>query len=461
MIYFNKRSAVFLVTFSICIMHAGVFLVAFSQSTVQTNSILVSSKSVPYATQPGTFETITSLPTPYGDLSIHANVNGSTVSYIKNVAPAKSHFLLAADQKNGLTEFSFYGQNPDKMPDSATVFSIGDTYYMPIEGNPGGNCDPGNDIYVIKWGKTTGPVASQLAGLDECLEADYVRPTNSGLDISVLSADSLKIANWLYDWTTGNLTVKSPKFYQIPTGFLSLVSSKNRLVKTLSTRYGNLALDPSGILFNGAVQNFPNDNGSDYNGFASKVFQDNDTDVVVAELIPDQATGLVFQIISISDGKIALSPYFGSGFEDLSYQMNSPNLQFAVGGYTSKSPTFADQKFQWENGNLVALDAQSTLVPSNTLPANLDIVQSWYVLMNSDGCEVATASPANLIEHDKENGLQDIVSVLVSDSHGAPVAVKVGEPEPGDLEDDTFFFRGYAVCDQYVQNQNSQINQLK
>jgi hypothetical protein len=132
-----------------------------------------------------------------------------------------------------------------------------------------------------------------------------------------------------------------------------------------------------------------------------------------------------------------------------------------VGGYTSKSPTFADQKFQWENGNLVALDAQSTLVPSNTLPANLDIVQSWYVLMNSDGCEVATASPANLIEHDKENGLQDIVSVLVSDSHGAPVAVKVGEPEPGDLEDDTFFFRGYAVCDQYVQNQNSQINQLK
>ncbi|MDR3561961.1 MAG: hypothetical protein P4N59_11080 [Negativicutes bacterium] len=437
---------------------------AFGQTTMQPGTLNISSQDIPYTGEAGTYEQIYTVQTPYGKLIVYTNVDNGKITYVPASGDQSEHVLLFSKATDGPPPASFYGQDITKPTETATIFQGGSTYFLPIEANPGGNCNPGSDVYIVKWASGGPPVISPLAALDgqDCIQGDYVRSTNSGLDISILRGDDLKIENWQYDGTANSITRESSTFYHSPAGFIPLVSQDSPVVKSVTTRYGTLTLDPnSGVTLNGAAQNFPGDPALDFQGFASKVFQDGDNDIVVAEAEPDEATGLVFQILTINSGNINLSQYFGSGFSHLSYQVDGGNTLFYLGEYTRDAPGFSDQHFQLSNGSLTGLDAQARIVPSTSLPVDIAVVSgTWFVLNNADQCALASYSPADMIKTDKADGLQDDVQVLLSDNQGTPVIVRVGEPESGGLEETTLFFRGNLYCVQYKAKQDSQINQL-
>jgi hypothetical protein len=219
---------------------------------------------------------------------------------------------------------------------------------------------------------------------------------------------------------------------------------------------------------NGAIQNFPGTPATDYSGFAPKVFQVGDKDEVIAMQEPDQAAGIVFQVLTITPGNINLSNLFGAGYSYIRYRTDGANVLLSVGEYAANlsdmitAPAFSDQHFQLSNGVLTALDASDRIVPYGNLPQDVAIVSdTWYVLNNADQCAVAPYSPTDMIRTDKANALLDDIQVLLSDSQGTPVIVRVGEPESGGLEETTLFFRGNIYCTQYKAKQDSQINQLQ
>ena len=377
---------------------------------------------------------------------------------------------------DGPSPSSFYDQvisQSSNLPTATTMYSSGTTYYLAVEANPGGNCNPGSDVYIVKWAAGSAPVLSRLATLksNDCIQADIVIPSKFGLAISILNADDLKVVNWQYDGATNALANQVPQTYHPQPGFIPLVSDDTPVVKSVVTRYGKLELNPnSGILLNGALQNFPGNPAIDYQGFASKIFQDGDKDEVIALQEPDNATGLVFQILTITPNNINLSKLFGAGYSYLSYKVDGANTLLNVGEYaanlsdTIMAPEFSDQHFKLSNGALTGLDTDTVdrIIPSDSLPANISIVSgTWYVATNADECVVAPYSPADMIDRDKANALQDDVQILLSDNQGTPMIVRVGEPKSGGLEEASLFFRGDLYCVQYKTKQDSQINQLQ
>ncbi len=437
----------------------------FGQTAMQSGALSISSQDIPYGGDAGTYEQIYTVKTPYGKLKVYTNLDNGKITYVPLSSDHSEHVLLFSKATDQPAPASFYGQDITKASETASIFKDGSSYFLPIQANPGGNCNPGSDVYIVKWTPRGPPVISPLASLDgeDCIEADYVRATNSSLNISILSRNDLKIENWRYDGAANSITRMSSTIYHSPAGFIPLISREIPVVKSVTTRYGTLTLNPNvGITLNGAVQNFHGNPGIDYQGFASKVFHDGSKDIVVALTEPDDATGLVFQILTITSKNINISKYFGSGFSYLSYHVDGGNTLFDVGEYTSDAPGFSDQHFQLSNGSLTGLDVHARIVPSTYLPADIGVVSgAWYVLTNTDECVVAPYSPADLIDHDRTNALMDDVQILLSDAQGTPVIVRVGEPESGGLEEDTLFFRGDSYCVQYKAAQDSQINQLK
>ena len=59
----------------------GLAQAAFGQSALQTSELHVSSQSVPYAGEAGTYEAVYSVTTPNGKLIIHSNVDNGSLSY--------------------------------------------------------------------------------------------------------------------------------------------------------------------------------------------------------------------------------------------------------------------------------------------------------------------------------------------------------------------------------------------
>jgi hypothetical protein len=448
----------------------GAFLVlvslappAFGQTAMQSGTLSISSQDIPYADEPGTYEQIYTVKTPYGKLNVYTNIDNGKITYVPASSDQSEHVLLFSKAIDHPAPASFYGQDITKASETASIFMDGSTYFLPIEASPGGNCNPGSDVYIVKWAPHGPPVISPLASLGDCIQADYVRATKSGLNISILSRDDLKIANWQYNGVTNSITHVSSAFYHSPADFTPLISQETPVVKSVTTRYGQLTLNRNvGITLNGAVQRFPGSPGIDFQGFASKVFQDGNKDMVVAATEPDEATGLVFQILTITPDIINLSKYFGSGFNYISYRVDGGDILFDVGEYSPNAPRFLDQHLQLSNGILTGLDAYARIVPSTSLPADIGVVSgTWYVLTNTDVCVAASYSPADLIDRDRTNALMDDVQVLLSDAKGKPVIVRVSEPESGGLEETMVFFRGDSYCVQYKTRQDNQINQFK
>jgi hypothetical protein len=89
--------------------------------------------------------------------------------------------------------------------------------------------------------------------------------------------------------------------------------------------------------------------------------------------------------------------------------------------------------------------------------------QEWYVTTNFGNCvrTVSPSSPAALISVDRASGLMDSVLVLKSSTGGRPLIVRVGEPQPGNMETVYMFFRGSAECEVYLKRQQRQIDDLK
>ncbi|MDE1905638.1 MAG: hypothetical protein KGH75_04225 [Rhodospirillales bacterium] len=437
----------------------------FGQTVMQSGTLSISSQDIPYTGDAGTYEQIYTVKTPFGKLNVYTNIDNGKITYVSASSDQSEHVLLFSKAIDQPAPASFYGQDITKTSETASIFMDGSTYFLPIEANPGGNCNPGSDVYIVKWTPHGPPVISPLVSLEnkDCIQADYVRAKNSELNISILSGDDLKIENWQYEGAANSITRMSSTFYHSPTNFVPLISQETPVVKSITTRYGKLTLDPNaGIMLNDAVQNFPGNPGIDYQGFASKVFQDDDKDIVVAVAEPDEATGLVFQVLTITSDNINLSKYFGSGFNYLSYKSDGGNILFDVGEYSPNAPRFLDQNFQLSNGILTGLDTRARIVPSTSLPADIGVVSdTWYVLTNTDVCVAVPYSPADLIDRDRTNALMDDVQVLLSDVQGKPVIVRVSEPESGGLEESLVFFRGDSYCVQYKTRQDNQINQLK
>jgi hypothetical protein len=303
-----------------------------------------------------------------------------------------------------------------------------------------------------------------MAQLDSngCLESDYVGRGNSDLDVSIFSGDSLKIENWHYFYSSGDIVRHNFSLYHPPIGYIPIVSAARPTVKSIMTRYGNLTLDKNGnVLLNGTIQKFPDDTNS-YEGFAPQIFHDGDKEMIVALAEPDMATGQVFQILTMSPTKINLSQYFGSSFSYISYKFSGKNILFDVGKYKFQPPGFSNDHFEIKNGQLISLGTSINNFVSENLPVNISVISNtWYTLTNSNACIIAPYSPADLIKHDRLNALQDNVRILSVGKGGLPIIVQVGEPTTGDLEMVTTFFRGYGPCFEYRKIQAAQIKKLQ
>jgi hypothetical protein len=203
-----------------------------------------------YAGETGTFEQIDTVTTPYGKLIIHSNIDNGTLSYETASGGGSDQVLVTSKGSTGPAPAGLYDQvisQSANSPTMATMYTSGTTYYFAVEASPGGNCNPGNDIYIVKWAAGSAPVLSQLATLDSnaCIQADTVLPTKSGFAISILSGDDLKIVNWAYDRTTDKLIGPTLQAYHSESGFTPLIDQYNPVVKSVVTRYGTLVLDPN------------------------------------------------------------------------------------------------------------------------------------------------------------------------------------------------------------------------
>ncbi|HQT87241.1 MAG TPA: hypothetical protein PK677_01645 [Acidiphilium sp.] len=425
--------------------------------------VKISSQDIPYKGESGTYEQIYTIKLPFGQLIIRTNIDNGTILFLKKNGN-KIQKLYFATIAHSSAPSVFYGQNLNNKNETATIFKRGNDYFIPVEASPGGACNYGNDIYIVKWAKGSNPSISQMAKLDSngCLESDYVGRKKSSLAVSIFSGDSLKIENWRYFYIKGDMHRHNFSLYQSSPGYIPLVSAKRPAVRSIMTRYGNLTLGRSNVvLLNGTIQKFPDDADS-YEGFASRVFQDGDKDIVVALAEPDMATGQVFQILTISPTTINLSRYFGSSFSYISYKFSGKNIFLDVGKYKFEPPGFSNDHFEIKEGGLIGLDTQPDTVVSENLPVNISIISNtWYTLTNSNECIIAPYSPADLIKRDRINALQDNVRILSSGKGGLPIVVQVAEPTSGDLEIMTMFFRGYGPCVQYRKMQAAQIKELQ
>ena len=102
-------------------------------------------------------------------------------------------------------------------------------------------------------------------------------------------------------------------------------------------------------------------------------------------------------------------------------------------------------------------------VKAATQRYNAAVINSWFVITHKGDCIIAQTpnSPADLIQNDLENGLEDDVDVQDKDSDGKPVIVKVGSPRGNNLVSEITFYRGLARCEASWKAHQEELNDLK
>lgn len=333
----------------------------------------VSARSVPFAAEPGTYEEIYSVVTPAGKLVLHTNLDYSTIAYA-GLSDIGAPIELLSPKAGSASQVSFYGQKFSNISQSAIAFQNGNTYYIPINSNPGGNCNSGNNIYIIKWTTGSAPSLSPPTNsIDGCLKESLVNATNNGIKISIYLADDLKKEDWLYDETANRMTFEGAQTYSPPAGFTPLFSPVKPLVQSLKFIDENSRFDieAGAIIHDGQAQASP-DIGANYIGLGSKVLYGDHRVYVLAVVQPSQTNEPVFQLISVSFKSISVSRYFGADCPYLSYEVKDNSIFLDAASYnSSQMPIFIDQHFEITDGMLVPLHSNSQILPSTTLPATL------------------------------------------------------------------------------------------
>ena len=88
---------------------------------------------------------------------------------------------------------------------------------------------------------------------------------------------------------------------------------------------------------------------------------------------------------------------------------------------------------------------------------------TWYLITRDGSCIAARtpSSPAENIQLDRANGLEDTFHILQADASGKPVAVRVDSPRRGSMVAFIVFYRGAAACESARFQQQKQLDYLK
>lgn len=100
-----------------------------------------------------------------------------------------------------------------------------------------------------------------------------------------------------------------------------------------------------------------------------------------------------------------------------------------------------------------------------SFPALAKTTFDWHLVMNNNTCQISNfygehLSPAQLIQADKNMGLQDNVTILERNEDNLPILVQVGEPQGNGMEEVYTFARGKSECLSYANKQKSKYNGL-
>lgn len=104
-------------------------------------------------------------------------------------------------------------------------------------------------------------------------------------------------------------------------------------------------------------------------------------------------------------------------------------------------------------GNQVSADSGT--------PASQNQTSSWYLLNNFNQCVATTISPADEIQGDQEDGLQDTYDIFETNPDQSPLAVKVEIPQANDMVSVLTYFKTLDACQNYLASQSQNLNQLK
>ena len=107
--------------------------------------------------------------------------------------------------------------------------------------------------------------------------------------------------------------------------------------------------------------------------------------------------------------------------------------------------------------------ARKTQSDKETARYAREAARSWFKLTRREECVMASSpySPAQLVEEDRSEGVEDTVAVIEAGADAKPTVVKVAKPTSGGMESFTMFYRGPFKCGETRRRELAKLDQVR
>lgn len=392
---------------------------------------------------------------------------------------------------------SFYKEHSAGATKSAQAYLVGKTLVVPLEGGGGGVTCGAGFIYFVFLRNGQEPVVSRSYGSGCDADAFMTVTPKGALTLTTWSNRSLKVRTYRY--TTADFVLASTRTPKTPAGYSPLISEAMPLKTKVSAAKFVVSTPQHPMAFygrlyvNGVQQPLPS---ILFDGIAQKVLPWGDAKAVLLQVTTDEADGSKLQVLRVGKTQLRLSRLFGvkgETFPDVFYKQDGAKLDFEFVGYNwpchekdcakgdrTDGPfrlypiTYQPGSLGYQLGSISLLGHGEGIMSTegiggSNLPLPAVVRRAyhnppsrWFLLSTAGRCVPAhPRNPAALIRQDlAQSDLQDEVDVFERNG-SVPVAVKVGEPESGDMETIYTFFRTKVACQSYASTRNQTLKSLQ